>query len=96
MIQIQYVCLCVLSFALQVVVQEMRQVVANPQIQGQIIDYAKQACSVFPSFQATCVADVDQYAPMAFGMILAYLQPEQVSTAEQPGGDVSGVGVARS
>jgi hypothetical protein len=62
----------------KVVVQEMRQVVANPQIQGQIIDYAKQACSVFPSFQATCVADVDQYAPMAFGMILAYLQPEQV------------------
>lgn len=61
----------------------MRQVVANPQIQGQIIDYAKQACSVFPSFQDTCVADVDQYAPMAFGMILAYLQPEQVSTQQR-------------
>jgi hypothetical protein len=64
----------------QVVVQEMRTVVADPKLQAQIVDYAKQACSVFPSYQATCEADVEQYAPMAFGMALAYLQPEQVRT----------------
>jgi saposin len=62
----------------KVVVQEMRTVVADPKLQAQIVDYAKQACSVFPSYQATCEADVEQYAPMAFGMVLAYLQPEQV------------------
>jgi len=57
---------------------EMRQLVANPELQGQLIEYAKQACAVFPSFQPTCEADVDQYAPMVFGMMLAYLQPDQV------------------
>jgi hypothetical protein len=62
----------------KVVVQEMRSLVANPELQAQVVDYAKQACSVFPSYQATCEADVDQYAPMVFGMALAYLQPEQV------------------
>lgn len=56
----------------------MHSLVANPELQAQVVDYAKQACSVFPSFQATCEADVDQYAPMVFGMALAYLQPEQV------------------
>lgn len=69
---------CGLAAPPQVVVQEMRQLVANPELQAQIIDFAKQACSVFPSFQPTCEADVDQYAPMVFGMALAYLQPEQV------------------
>lgn len=69
---------CSLNFNCQVVVQEMHSLVANPELQAEVVDYAKQACSVFPSFQATCEADVDQYAPMVFGMALAYLQPEQV------------------
>jgi hypothetical protein len=60
----------------------MRQLVANPELQQQMVDYAKQACSVFPSFQASCEADVDQYAPMVFGMALAYLQPEQVGAGQ--------------
>lgn len=77
------VCVCcplsaALSTNCQVVVQEMHSLVANPELQAEVVDYAKQACSVFPSFQATCEADVDQYAPMVFGMALAYLQPEQV------------------
>ena len=69
---------------------EMRQLVANPELQAQLVDYAKQACAVFPSFQPTCEADVDQYAPMVFGMMLAYLQPDQVRAA---GGATGGVGV---
>jgi hypothetical protein len=63
----------------------MRQLVANPELQQQMVDYAKQACSVFPSFQASCEADVDQYAPMVFGMALAYLQPEQVGAGTYEG-----------
>lgn len=59
---------------------EMHQLVANPELQTQLVDYAKQACGLIPSFVDSCVADVDQYAPMVFGMILAYLQPEQVSS----------------
>jgi hypothetical protein len=62
----------------KVVVMEMHQLVANPELQTQLVDYAKQACGLIPSFADSCVADVDQYAPMVFGMILAYLQPEQV------------------
>lgn len=62
----------------KVVVQEMRQLVANPELQAQLMAYAKQACAVFPTVQPTCEADVDQYAPMVFGMMLAYLQPDQV------------------
>lgn len=71
-----------MSVCAQVVVQEMRTVVADPKLQAQMVDYAKQACSVFPSYQPTCEADVEQYAPMAFGMIMAYLQPEQVRTLQ--------------
>jgi hypothetical protein len=56
----------------------MHQLVANPQIQVQLVDYAKAACALVPSFADTCKADIDQYAPMFFGMVLAYLQPEQV------------------
>lgn len=62
----------------QVVVMEMHQLIANPELQTQLVDYAKQACALIPSFSASCTTDVDQYAPMVFGMILAYLQPEQV------------------
>jgi len=77
---------CAVLCPLQVVVMEMRQLVANPELQVQLIDYAKQACAVFPSFQPTCEADVDQYAPMVFGMMLAYLQPDQVGGEGGGGG----------
>eukprot|EP00879_Flechtneria_rotunda_P003944 GHRR01004184.1.p1 GENE.GHRR01004184.1~~GHRR01004184.1.p1 ORF type:complete len:219 (+),score=92.07 GHRR01004184.1:903-1559(+) len=62
----------------KVVVLEMHQLLANPELQMQLVDYAKQACGLIPSMTDTCRADVDQYAPMVFGMILAYLQPDQV------------------
>ncbi len=52
--------------------------IANPEMQAQIVEYAKQACGLVASFAEQCKADVDQYAPMAFGMILAYMQPLQV------------------
>jgi hypothetical protein len=62
----------------QVVIMEMHQVIANPNVQAQLVDYAKQACTLIQSLSTQCQADVDQYAPMVFGMALAYLQPEQV------------------
>eukprot|EP00878_Enallax_costatus_P000757 GHUV01000875.1.p1 GENE.GHUV01000875.1~~GHUV01000875.1.p1 ORF type:complete len:350 (+),score=80.78 GHUV01000875.1:180-1229(+) len=62
----------------KVVVMEMHQLLANPELQTQLVDYAKQACALVPSFADSCITDVDQYAPMVFGMMLAYLQPEQV------------------
>lgn len=62
----------------KIVVQEVRGVIANPEMQAQIVEYAKQACGLVASFAEQCKADVDQYAPMAFGMILAYMQPLQV------------------
>jgi hypothetical protein len=62
----------------KVVVMEMHQVVANPNVQAQLVEYAKQACQLIQSLSVQCQADVDQYAPMVFGMALAYLQPEQV------------------
>jgi hypothetical protein len=62
----------------QVVVMEIHQVLANPDIQTQLVTYAKEACNLIQSLSAQCKADVDQYAPMVFGMALAYLQPDQV------------------
>ncbi|KAF8068262.1 rplB [Scenedesmus sp. PABB004] len=62
----------------KVIVTEMRDMVANPELQVQAEGYAKQACDLVPSVAETCKADVAQYAPMVFGMVLAYLQPEPV------------------
>jgi len=62
----------------KVVVMEVHQVLANPDIQMQIVAYAKEACNLIQTLSAQCQADVDQYAPMVFGMALAYLQPDQV------------------
>lgn len=62
----------------KLVIQEIHSVVANPDLQQQMVDYAKQACTLVASMTTQCQADVDQYAPMVFGMVLAYLQPEQV------------------
>lgn len=64
--------------ACKAVVQEMHALVANPEVQQQAMDVAKQGCGLIPSLADTCRADVDQYAPMVFGMVLAYLQPASV------------------
>lgn len=63
---------------LQIVIMELHTVLANPQFQAQLVDYAKQACGLIATLAEQCRADVDQYSPMVFGMVLAYLQPEQV------------------
>lgn len=60
------------------VVAQMHSALASPDLQAQIVDYAKAACASMGSFADTCKEHVDQYAPMAFGMILTYLQPDQV------------------
>eukprot|EP00877_Chromochloris_zofingiensis_P012903 jgi/Chrzof1/7867/Cz02g39120.t1 len=64
----------------KIVIMELHTVLANPQFQAQLVDYAKQACGLIATLAEQCRADVDQYSPMVFGMVLAYLQPEQVCT----------------
>lgn len=62
----------------KVVVAQMHSALANPELQVEVVDYAKAACDAMGSFAQSCKDHIDQYAPMAFGMVLAYLQPEQV------------------
>lgn len=62
----------------KMVVAEMHSALANPDLQAQVTEYAKAVCASMGSFADACKEHVDQYAPMAFGMVLAYLQPEQV------------------
>ncbi len=62
----------------QVVVMEMHKVVADPAVQEQVVEAAEQLCGLISSLSEQCKAEVEQYAPMAFGMVLAYLQPAQV------------------
>ncbi|KAI8466384.1 MAG: hypothetical protein J3K34DRAFT_433787 [Monoraphidium minutum] len=64
--------------ACKVVVAQMHSALANPDMQAQIVDYAKAVCTSMGSFSDACKEHVDQYAPMAFGMVLTYLQPESV------------------
>lgn len=62
----------------KMVVAEMHSALANPDLQAQVTEYAKAVCASMGSFADACKEHVDQYAPMAFGMVLAYLQPEQI------------------
>jgi len=58
------------------VVLEAHTMLADPTFQRQLTDYAKATCGAFPSYEASCDQAVDQYAPLAFGMALTYLQPD--------------------
>jgi hypothetical protein len=65
------------------VVKDLHRAIASPEVQDQATALAKQACDALPSgasggaadLAAQCKAGVDQYAPLVFGMALAYLQP---------------------
>lgn len=58
-----------LSFSLQ-----------NPDIQKEVLDFAKQSCDSFDDYKDQCVEYIDMYGPMAFGMMITYLQPLQFCT----------------
>jgi hypothetical protein len=70
------------------VVRDVHRAIASPDLQDQATALAKQACAALPSggggspgggggadLAGQCRASVDQYAPLVFGMALAYLQP---------------------
>lgn len=67
------------------VVKDLHRAIASPEVQDQATALAKQACDALPSgggggggasdLATQCKAGVDQYAPLVFGMALAYLQP---------------------
>ncbi|GBF97967.1 hypothetical protein Rsub_10640 [Raphidocelis subcapitata] len=64
--------------ACKAVVTEMHSALANPELEAQVEQYAKAVCDSMGALADSCKERIDQYAPMAFGMILAYLQPDQV------------------
>jgi len=48
----------------------------NPDNQKQMKEYVKQGCKAFESFKDDCKEFVEDYFPMAVGIVLSYLQPE--------------------
>lgn len=50
----------------------------NPKTQADIIEYAKESCSMFPDWQDSCEAYVTLYGPIAINMLVTYLQPQTV------------------
>jgi hypothetical protein len=61
---------------LQIIVTETHALLAKPDTQQQLMDYAKQACQVFPALKDQCTMYVDEYAPLVYGVMLTYLQPD--------------------
>jgi hypothetical protein len=66
--------------ACMAVVKDLHSAVASPQVQDQATAAAKTACAALEKagtadLAERCRAGVDQYAPLVFGMALAYLQP---------------------
>jgi hypothetical protein len=66
--------------ACMAVVKDLHSAVASPQLQDQATDMAKTACAALEKagtadLAQKCREGVDQYAPLVFGMALAYLQP---------------------
>lgn len=60
----------------KVIVAETHALLAKPDTQQQLMEYAKQACQVFPALKEQCTMYVDQYAPLVYGVMLTYLQPD--------------------
>lgn len=44
--------------------------------QKQILEYAHDACHVFPGFEDQCEMYVNMYGPLVMGIIQQYLQPD--------------------
>lgn len=56
-------------------VGKLRDLVSDPEIQNKIVTIAKTACAAVPSVAEQCVNAIDQYYPIAIGVVLSYLQP---------------------
>lgn len=44
--------------------------------QKEILEYAHDACHVFPGFEDQCEMYVNMYGPLVMGIIQQYLQPD--------------------
>uniref|UniRef100_A0A1D1ZRM2 Saposin B-type domain-containing protein n=2 Tax=Auxenochlorella protothecoides TaxID=3075 RepID=A0A1D1ZRM2_AUXPR len=62
----------------KVVVLQAVAIIQNPKTQADIIEYAKESCSMFPDWQDSCEAYVTLYGPIAINMLVTYLQPQTV------------------
>jgi saposin len=57
------------------IVMEAAAVLTNPETQQEVMEYAKQACSVMEEYKEQCEQYVQLYGPLVFTMAVSYLQP---------------------
>jgi len=57
------------------IVVEAAAVLTNPETQQEVMEYAKQACSVMEEYKEQCEQYVQLYGPLVFTMAVSYLQP---------------------
>jgi saposin len=46
----------------------------------ELLEYAKEGCSVFADFKDQCEQYVTLYGPLVFNMLISYLQPDALCT----------------
>lgn len=52
----------------------------DPKTQLELLEYAKEGCSVFADFKDQCEQYVTLYGPLVFNMLISYLQPDALCT----------------
>ncbi|KAL4451414.1 hypothetical protein ABPG77_009486 [Micractinium sp. CCAP 211/92] len=60
------------------IVLEAAAILQDPKTQAELLDYAKQGCSIFQDFKAQCEQYVILYGPLVFNMAISYLQPDSL------------------
>ncbi|KAL4420667.1 hypothetical protein ABPG75_010323 [Micractinium tetrahymenae] len=71
------------------IVMEAAAILQDPKTQAELLDYAKQGCTIFQDFKEQCEAYVTLYGPLVFNMAISYLQPDSLCTSLgycKPGG----------
>lgn len=59
--------------------------VQDPKTQTELLEYAKEGCTVFADFKDQCVQYVTLYGPLVFNMLISYLQVKQLPGSCLPG-----------
>ncbi|KAL4855593.1 putative sodium-coupled neutral amino acid transporter 7 [Chlorella vulgaris] len=62
------------------IVMEAAAILQDPKTQTELLEYAKEGCTVFADFKDQCVQYVTLYGPLVFNMLISYLQPDMVCT----------------
>jgi saposin len=58
------------------IVMEAAAILQDPKTQAELLEYAKQGCTIFQDFKDQCEAYVTLYGPLVFNMLISYLQPD--------------------